>query len=175
MGAIRERGRVCEIISCLFFFSFLPSSTCFHMPPICYKEKCKSIHRQPVHSACKEVNQTVATSWAVKETLKKTCNLCSDFYKPLICQTTEMFTTLSTSMNWKTFLCCSNLWSHREQCCIIERPRCVHNDMFDGRCILHQFPKPEEIFLYKLNCSLLCLQVGGEGIYDEKYRTLISP
>lgn len=43
MGAIRERGGVCEIISCLFF-SHLPTSTCFHVPTICWREKKKSIY-----------------------------------------------------------------------------------------------------------------------------------
>lgn len=33
----------------------------------------------PVHSAGKEVNQTVVTSTVVKEKLKKRCDSCRDF------------------------------------------------------------------------------------------------
>lgn len=52
-------------------------------------KKKKSIYGQPVHSAGKEMNRAVAASRAVKENLKKKCNLCSDFYKYLICQQPE--------------------------------------------------------------------------------------
>lgn len=98
-----ERGGVfVRSFPVCFFFPRLPTSTCFHVPPICYKEKWKSIYWQPAHSAGKVVNQTAATSWTVKEKFRKTCNLCSDLKKTLSFPTTEVLTTLS-SMNWKTF------------------------------------------------------------------------
>ncbi len=114
MGAISERGSVCEIISCLFFFSYLPTSTCFHVPPICYKEN-KNLSMGGLFTLQVNTgNQTVAASRAVKEKLKKRCNLCSDFYKTSYLPTTGVFTTLSTSRNWKKFLCYSKLWNHRK-------------------------------------------------------------
>lgn len=102
MGAISERGSVCEIISCLFFFLIcLPQHVSMCHQSVTKKKKC--IYGRPVHSAGKEVNQTVAASRAVKEKLKKRCNFCSDFYKTSYLPTTGVFTTLSTSRNWKNF------------------------------------------------------------------------
>lgn len=39
------------------------------------------------------MNQTAATSRAVKEKFRKTCNLCSDLNKPLICNNRSVYHT----------------------------------------------------------------------------------
>lgn len=51
-GSNQMRGGVfVRSFPVLFFFSYLPTSTCFHVPLICYKVWKKSVSVQPVHSA----------------------------------------------------------------------------------------------------------------------------
>lgn len=67
LGAIRG-GVFVRSFPVFFLSSYLPTSTCFHVPPILNKKNKKTSMDSLFHSAGKDVNQSVAAS-RVKEKL----------------------------------------------------------------------------------------------------------
>lgn len=120
MEAIRERGSVCEIISCPFFFlPYLRTSTCFQKRR---KNLCKgSLFILQVKTQTRKWQQVGQSrkSWRGYAIYVVT------FIKPLICQQVECLPHFPQVWTGKLFF---KLWNYRKQYCIKEKALCVHND-----------------------------------------------